>query len=269
MLDGPTYENLVKHFWVRAEIYEKYAAKAEEDHMVLLNPNLKGKSRAEIGLKEFKRTEICSSIMGILVTISEEVIGRACRREVEGAFQWSLNKKTSEWIPVVKKTLFKGKKDGKYIDMEKEHKVLQKLMHECFLPKGGGVDHLSLEHKVFLHFLISYEKVNLPSYIFHHMLWDLRESQERNRSFVPYGRLLFEIFHQGGMLIALKTSKAITDSQLGTMVGKNINGTTLFNMHLIKEVDKKDTDLQESWILSNMIDDSHPPPPPNLQTRSS
>jgi len=86
MLDGPSYENLVKYFWVRAEIYDKYAAKAEEDHMVLLNLDLKGKSMAEMGLKEFKRTEIGSNVMGILVTITEEVIGRACRRSVEGAF---------------------------------------------------------------------------------------------------------------------------------------------------------------------------------------
>jgi hypothetical protein len=57
--------------------------------------------------------------MGITVTITEEVNGKACRREVEGAFQWSLNKKTSDRIPVVKKTLFKGKKDGKYCDYGK------------------------------------------------------------------------------------------------------------------------------------------------------
>jgi len=49
MLDGPSYENLVKYFWVRAEIYNKHAAKAEEDHMILLHPELKGKSRAEMG----------------------------------------------------------------------------------------------------------------------------------------------------------------------------------------------------------------------------
>ena len=55
--------------------------------MVLLNPDMKGKSRAEMGLKEFKRTEIRSNVVGIPVTITEEVIGRACRRSVEGAFQ--------------------------------------------------------------------------------------------------------------------------------------------------------------------------------------
>jgi len=31
MLNGPTYESLVKHFWVRASVYDKKAAKLEED----------------------------------------------------------------------------------------------------------------------------------------------------------------------------------------------------------------------------------------------
>jgi len=105
MMDGPSYQNLVKYFWVRAEIYDKYVVKAEEDHMVLLNPDLKGKSRVEMGLKEFKRTEIRSNVIGIPVTIIEEVIGRACRRSVEGTFQSNLNTKTSDWIPMVKQTL--------------------------------------------------------------------------------------------------------------------------------------------------------------------
>ena len=90
MMDGPTYENLVKHFSVRVEIYNKYAAKAEEDHLILLDPSLEGKSRAEMGLKEFTRAETRSSIIGIPVTIIEEVIGRAYRRNVERAFQWDL-----------------------------------------------------------------------------------------------------------------------------------------------------------------------------------
>jgi len=191
--------------------------------------------------------------MGIPVTITEEVIGRGCRRDVDGAFQWDL-KQTSSWKPKVIQTLFKGDAKGKYDDMEKEHRMLQKLMQECFLLKGGGVDTLSLEHKVFSHFLIKFEKINLPRYIFHHMLWALRKSQEKNRAFIPYGRLLSEIFHQGGMLSALKMSKAVNDDDLGTTVGKYLNGTTLYNMHLIKVVDKKKTDLKESRILSDLMD---------------
>ena len=158
MLDGPSYENLVKYFWVRAEIYDKHATKAEEDHMVLLNPELKGKSRTEMGLKKFKRTEIRSNVMGIPITITEEVIGKVCRRNVEGAFQWNLNKKTSDWIQVVRQSLFKGKKDGKYSDMEKEHKVLQKLMQECFVHKTSKrIEPLCHMKDCFLRFSIKEE----------------------------------------------------------------------------------------------------------------
>lgn len=128
-------------------------------------------------------------------------------------------------------------------------------MQECFLPKEGGVDHLSLEHKVFLNYFITFEKVNLPRYIFHHMLWALKESQEKNRTFIPYGRLLSKIFHQGGILQALKLSKAVNDDQLGIVVGKYINGSTLKHMYLLQEVVKMDTYLKESSILSNQMDD--------------
>jgi len=154
--------------------------------------------------------------------------------------------------------------------MQKEHKVLHKLMHECFLPMGGRVNQLSLEHKVFLHFLVTFEKVNLPRYIFHYMLSALKESQEKKRSFIPYGRLLSEIFHQGGILEAIKLSKAVNDDQLGTVVGKCINSSTLKHMLLIKEVTKLETDLQESMILSNLIDDFSPfskEGPPEVRTR--
>jgi len=43
MLNGPTYENLVRHFWVRAHIYDKIAAKLEETEKILIDPTLEGK----------------------------------------------------------------------------------------------------------------------------------------------------------------------------------------------------------------------------------
>jgi len=142
--------------------------------------------------------------------------------------------------------------------MQKEHKVLQKLLQECFLPKGGGVDQLSLEHKVFLHFFVKFEKVNLPRYIFHHMFWALRESQDRGRKFIPYGRLLLEIFYQGGILKALKITGLVFDDQLGTMVGKYINAFTLKNMYLVEEAKKLSTNLKESTIVYDLMEDFPP-----------
>ena len=116
-----------------------------------------------------------------------------------------------------------------------EYKMLQKIMTEDQLPKGGGVDQPSLDHRVLLHFLITKEKANEPKYIFNHKLWALKESLNNNRSWIPYGRLLSEIFHQGGILKAPKLSKVINNDQLGTVTGKIINASTFRNMNLIKK----------------------------------
>ena len=78
MLNGPTYVKLVKDFWVRAEVYDLEAAKAEELQAVSRDPNLKGKTRKEMGLEPFRQTEIRSAVMVIPITITEEVIAKAC-----------------------------------------------------------------------------------------------------------------------------------------------------------------------------------------------
>jgi len=44
------------------------------------------------------------------------------------------------------------------------------------------------------------------------------------------------------MLKVLKMSKAVDDNQLGTVVGKYINDSTIYNMHLVKTVIRMDTD---------------------------
>jgi len=48
LLNGPTYKALVRHFWVKASIYDKKAAKEEERNLVLLYPELAGKTREEM-----------------------------------------------------------------------------------------------------------------------------------------------------------------------------------------------------------------------------
>jgi hypothetical protein len=71
MLNGPTYKTLVRHFLVRAHVYDRNAAKLEEIEKVLIDHTLEGKTREEMGLEPFRCTEIRSSIMGIPVFISE------------------------------------------------------------------------------------------------------------------------------------------------------------------------------------------------------
>jgi len=96
MLNGPTYMNWIRHFWVRAHVYDRKAAKLEMDEKVLIDPTLAGKTREEMGLEPFTCIEIRSSIMGIPVFISPEVIAYVIRRSSEGSFKDGLdnNKKS-------------------------------------------------------------------------------------------------------------------------------------------------------------------------------
>jgi len=96
MLNGPTYENLVKHFWVRASVFDKHTAKMEEVEKVLIDPTLEGKTREQMGLEPFVATEIRSSIMGVPVFINQEIIAYVIGRTYEGNFKDGLdnNKKS-------------------------------------------------------------------------------------------------------------------------------------------------------------------------------
>ncbi|KEH26532.1 LRR and NB-ARC domain disease resistance protein [Medicago truncatula] len=124
-LNGPTYQTLVRHFWVRANIHDREAAKIEED----------------------EKTEIRSSIMGIPVRISEDVIAFVLRRPATGEYKAGITKvKDSPSNEVVNQTIY-----------NKE-------------TKGGGSDQPSLEHKILLHFFITSVFANVPRYIFRHML---------------------------------------------------------------------------------------------------
>jgi len=95
MLNGPTYESLVKHFWVRASVYDKHAAKLEEDQKVLIDPSLEGKTREEMGLEPSVATEIRSSIMGVPIFINQETIAYVIGRASEGNFKDGLDNKKS------------------------------------------------------------------------------------------------------------------------------------------------------------------------------
>jgi len=170
------------------------------------------------------------------------------------------NNKTSPWNDIVNKTMFNNTKKGKYSELSMKIKMLLKIQNENLLPKGGGGDQPSLDHRVFLHFFLTKQKANVPKYIFRHMIKTLKESQTIKRTWIPYGRLISEILHQGRILNALKEVNYFTDAQLVIVTGKIINRSTLKHMKLIKKEDHKvmSTDLMKSTVLSNLMDDFPP-----------
>ena len=258
MLNGPTYLTLVRHFWVRAQVYDRKASQLEMDEKVLIDPSLQGKTREEMGLEPFRCEEIRSSIMGIPVVILEASIAGVIRRASEGKFVTGLdNNKKSPWNNIVNKTIFSSTNKGKYSELSMRTKMLLKIQNENLLPKDGGGDQPSLDHKVFLHFFLTKQKANVPKYIFRHMIKTLKESQTIKRNWIPYGRLISEILHQGGILNALKEVNYFTDDLLSTVTGKIINGSTLKHMKVIRKEDHKvlSTGLKKSTVISNLMDD--------------
>jgi len=168
MLNGPTYVNLIKEFWIRAEVCDVESAKSQENQAVSRNPSLKGKSREEMGLEPLKGLEIKSAVMGIPISITEGVIARACRMAPEGRFLWNVSKKDA-LLENYTNLLLKGNPATKLVDMDVKYKILLKIVNECFFQKGGGADQPSLDHKLALYFLAAYQAINLPRYLMHHL----------------------------------------------------------------------------------------------------
>jgi len=257
MLNGPTYVTLVKDFWVRVEVYDVDAAKDEELKAVIRDPSLRGKTRQEMGLESFRQTEIRSSVLGIPITITEEVIAKACRVAANGRFIWNANR-NHPFLESYKGVVLKGNSSTKLVDIAGQHRMLLKFMTECFFQKGGGSNQPSVDHKLVLYFLASFNKINLPKYIMHHLCWAINEGIRGKRKQIPCGRLLSEIFIQGKLLEIFRRKNLASDQALRTKTEKMINGKTLQNMKIIKKFSPNEKDLKESTAPTKLMKDFPP-----------
>jgi len=257
MLNGPTCVNLVKDFWVRAEVYDLDAAKIEENQAVVRDPSLKGKTRKEMGLEPFRKTEIRSAVMDIPITITKEVIAIACRVAPEGRFLWNVSRK-HPLLEMFTTQVLKGNPSTKLVEIDGNHRMLLKFITDCFFQKGGGSDQPSLDHKLVLNFLAAYEKINLPRYLMHHLCWAIKEGIRGKRKQIPCGRLLSEIFTQGKLLETRRRHGLASDRSLRTVTGKIINGKTLQNVKIIRKFAPSEKDLKESAVQTELIRDFPP-----------
>jgi hypothetical protein len=260
MLNGPTYEALVRHFWVRAKFYNKAASLAEESQMVLMYPELEGKTREEMGLAPFVEDEIRSSICGIPVRLAQWHIEYVLKAAASGYYSGIDLSDAAEkriWKKQANLVIYNSEKEKKYAELSMETKMLLKIQNENLFPSGDCVKP-NLAQKVLLQHFIKKEKVNVPKYMFKYLVECLKQSQLLDKPLVPYGRLLSEIFYQGGILDSLSQSQGFTDQLLDTKTGKFINAHTLLNMKLISEVTKLQTDLSESFVKSDLMKDFPP-----------
>jgi len=152
-----------------------------------------------MGLEPFRQTEIRSAVMGIPITITKEVIAKACRVAPTGRFLWNVSRK-HPLLDIFTTLVLKGNPATKLVEIEGHHRMLLKFITDCFFQKGGGSDQPNLDHKLVLYFLAAFEKINLPRYLMHHLCWAIKEGIRGKRKQIPCGRLLSEIFTQGKLI---------------------------------------------------------------------
>jgi len=210
-----------------------------------------------MGLEPFRQTELRSAVMGIPITITEEVIAKACRVAPIGRFLWNVSRK-HPLLDIFTTVVLKGNPTTKLVDIEGHHTMLLKIMTDCIFHKGGGSDQPSVDHKLVLYFLVAYEKINLPRYLMHHLCWAIKEGIRGKRKQIPCGRLLSEIFTQGKLLETLRRHRLATDRSLRTVTGKIINGKTLQNMKIIRKFSPNEKDLKESAVQTELMKDFPP-----------
>ena len=136
------------------------AAKAEEIQAVTRDPSLRGKTMKEMNLEPFRQTEIRLAVMGIPITIREEVIAKACRVAPTGRFLWNVSR-NHPLLESFKSVVLKGNPATKLVDIDGHHRMLLKFLTDCFLQKGGGSDQPSVDHKLVLYFLSAFDKINV------------------------------------------------------------------------------------------------------------
>jgi hypothetical protein len=56
MLNGFIYYDIVRNLWIKAYVYDQTVAKEEVRKMIEKNESLKGKTRAQMGLRPFRGT---------------------------------------------------------------------------------------------------------------------------------------------------------------------------------------------------------------------
>jgi len=254
MLNGPTYVKLVKDFWVRAEVYDLDAAKVEELQVVSKDPSLRGKTRKEMNLEPFRQTENRSVVIGIPITITEEVIAKACRVAPTGRFLLNVSR-NHPLLDSFKSVVLKGNSATKLVDIDGHHRMLLKFMTDYFFQKRGGSDQPSVDHKLVLYFLSVFDMINLPKYLMHHLCWAIKEGIRGKRKQIHCGRLLSEIFTQGKLLETMRRNKLASDMTLRTTTRKVINDKTLQNMKIIKKFSPNEKDLKESTIQTELMKD--------------
>ncbi|KAK2350726.1 hypothetical protein QL285_097935 [Trifolium repens] len=230
MLNGFIYYDIVKYFWQKATIFDKFNADEEVRKMVGKDGSLKGKTRSQLGLRPYKGKEIRLNIMGINVLITEEHIAKILGLDNEGENVDEYGEK-SKHIESIKKDLFlpgSANNDfGKAKFMKQNFSFAFKVFLASIITREGGYDTISLPHRHFIWFLYKKVKINLAKLLFDHLCFTISKSRTKSPSMIHHPRLISEIIRQTKLIQIVSTKE-----KLRVFNTAKYDASVLVNMHL-------------------------------------
>ncbi|KAK2423386.1 hypothetical protein QL285_033842 [Trifolium repens] len=225
VMNGPTYTELVKEFWMKESIIAKDKYNENLKQLIKEKPELRGKSPAEMGIRPFVTTEIESFVAGFRVSIRVDHIFEALKLSDDGLFI----KSTDCVGPDVDEFIFKPKADPKdKLEMTNLSKVIYKILIDSIISKLGGTGQFSTIQKLFTFHVGKGNFVDVGKLLFIH----LADSIASSKPIIRYGRLLSHMFAQCGLLDAIKPFFPGYGTYL--ISSKIINSTTLRYLQLVK-----------------------------------
>jgi hypothetical protein len=247
MLNGFVYYDIVKNFWNKAYVYDKFAAEEEVRKLVVEDKSLRGKTRVQMGLRPFKGKEIRSNLLGIDVLITQEHIAKVLGLDNEGekVNQYKLKSKFADSIREDLYPAGRGESElGKAKFMKKEFNIAFKVILASIVTREGGKDTISWPHRHFLWFMHKRVKINLAEVLFEHLCFGINDSHHKANVTIHHPRLISEIFRQTRLIEVLKTKE-----KLRVFCTAKFDGNTLVHMKMIKPADlrKPEHPLKKVW----------------------
>ncbi|KAK2436716.1 hypothetical protein QL285_021688 [Trifolium repens] len=251
LLNGPTYSELVKEFWMKAsvitrDVYDKKVREKMEEH-----PEWKERTPEEMGLRSFYSTEIESFVAGFRISIRLCHILEALKLKRDGV----IIRHTDEAGPDVDEYLFKPKTNPKdKFEWTNNCKIIYRILIDSVLPKLGGTDQISSVQKLFTYNVAKGNIVDIGRLIFDNLCTSIVSS----KAIVRHSRLLSHMFAQCGLLDAVTPYlPGLSTFLLGSKI---VNSTTLRYLRPVKNNEivhpthpvllrNSEKGIGESWLV--------------------
>ncbi|WJX12819.1 NADH:ubiquinone reductase (H(+)-translocating) [Trifolium repens] len=251
LLNGPTYTELVKEFWMKASVITRDVYDKKVREMMEKHPEWKERTPEEMGLRSFYSTEIESFVAGFRISIRLCHILEALKLKRDGV----IIKQSDVVGPEVEEYLFKPKTDPKdKFEWTDNCKIIYRILIDSVLPKLGGTDQISSVQKLFTYNVAKGNIVDIGRLIFDNLCISIVSS----KAIVRHSRLLSHMFAQCGLLDAVTPYLP----GLGTFLlgSKIVNSTSLRYLRLVKNNEiihpthplllrNSEKGIGESWLV--------------------